>query len=80
METTVESSEITINSPIVSYTYAKLTDEKEFVRNLAAQIYSNSSFTSLETGKPIDPNTVAKDAINKAVVFWDALPKNFKKE
>lgn len=73
-------SEITINSPVISYNYAKLTDEKEFKRNLAARIYSNSGFTSIETGKPIDANTIAKDAINKANIFWDALPDSWKKE
>ena len=73
-------SEITINSPVVSYNYAKLTDEKEFKRNLAARIYSNSGFTSIKTGKPIDANTIAKDAINKANIFWNALPKSWKKE
>ena len=102
--TTSGSSEITINSPVTSYTYAeltspvtsytygkltspvtsytygKLTDEKEFKRNLAARIYSNSGFTSIETGKPIDANTIAKDAINKANIFWDALPSSWKKE
>ena len=56
------------------------TDEKEFKRTLAARIYSNSGFTSIKTGKPIDANTIAKDAINKANVFWDALPKSWKKE
>ena len=73
-------SEITINSPVVSYNYAKLTDEKEFKRNLAARIYSNSGFTSIETGKPIDANTIAKDAINKANIFWEALPDSWKEE
>ena len=64
----------------ISYNYAKLTDEKEFKRNLAARIYSNSGFTSIETGKPIDAHTIAKDAINKANIFWDALPSSWKKE
>ena len=73
-------SEITINSPVISYNYAKLTDEKEFKRNLAARIYSNSGFTSIKTGKPIDANTIAKDAINKANIFWDTLPDSWKKE
>ena len=31
--TTSGSSEITLSSPIISYTYAKLTDEKEFKQN-----------------------------------------------
>lgn len=78
--TTVGQSEITITSPVISYTYPKLTDEKEFVRNLAARIYGNSGFVSIETGKPIDANTVAKDAINKALIFWESLPSEFKKE
>ena len=78
--TTGVSSEITLSSPVISYNYAKLTDEKEFKRNLTARIYSNSGFTSIETGKPIDANTVAKDAINKALIFWEALPSEFKKE
>ena len=73
-------SEITLNSPVVSYVYAKLTDETEFKRNLAAKIFSTSSFTSIETGKRLDPKTVAKDAIHKASVFWDTLPESWKKE
>lgn len=81
METSVPGSgESVINSPIVSYVYSKLTDKKEFIRNLAARIYSNSGFVSMENGKPIDANTVAKDAINKAIVFWEALPSDFKEE
>lgn len=85
MEPTIDApiggpSEVTISSPVTSYTYPKLTDEKEFVRNLAARLYSNSGFVSIETGKPIDPNTVAKDAINKAIAFWEALPVDWKKE
>ena len=78
--TTVNPSEITISSPVISYTYPKLTDEKEFIRNLAARIYGNSGFVSIETGKPLDANTIAKDAINKANIFWDALPSSWKKE
>ena len=78
--TTSGSSEITLSSPIISYTYAKLTDEKEFKRNLDARIYSNSGFTCIETGKPIDANTIAKDAINKANIFWKALPASWKEE
>ena len=78
--TTSGSSEIILSLATISYTYAKLTDEKEFKRNLAARIYSNSGFTSIETGKPIDPNTIAKDAINKANLFWAALPSSWKKE
>lgn len=78
--TTVNPSEITISSPVISYTYPKLTDEKEFIRNLAARIYGNSGFVSIETGKPIDANTVAKDAINKALIFWEAMPSDFKEE
>ena len=74
------SGEITLSSPVVSYTYAKLTDEKEFKRYLAARIYSGSAFTSITTGKPIDANTIAKDAINKANIFWDALPGDWKTE
>ena len=78
--TTSSSGEITLNSPVISYNYAKLTDEKEFKRNLAARIYSNSGFTSIKTGKPIDADTIAKDAINKANIFWNALPDSWKKE
>ena len=78
--TTGGSSEITLNSPVISYNYAKLTDEKEFKRNLAARIYSNSGFVSIENGKPIDANTIAKDAINKANIFWKALPASWKEE
>lgn len=72
-------SEITLNSPVITYNYAKLS-EKDFKRNLAARIYSNSGFTSIETGKPLDANTIAKDAINKANIFWDALPSSWKEE
>ena len=76
--TTGGSSEITLNSPVITYNYAKLS-EKDFKINLAARIYSNSGFTSIETGKPLDANTIAKDAINKANIFWDALPSSWKK-
>lgn len=75
-----ESGEIILTSPLTTYNYAKLTDEIEFKRNLAARIYSNSGFTSIDTGKPIDANTIAKDAINKANIFWDALPSAWKTE
>ena len=80
MESTWGSGEIILNSPVTTYTHAKLTDEKEFKRNLAARIYSNSGFTSITTGKPIDANTIAKDASNKANIFWDALPSDWKTE
>lgn len=73
-------SEVILNSPVISYVYSKLTDEKEFKRNLAAKIYSNSSFTSTRTGKLIGAETIAKDAIYKANVFWDSLPKDWKSE
>ena len=43
--------------------YNKLTDEKEFKRNLAAKIYSNSSFTSTRIGKLIGAETIVKDAM-----------------
>lgn len=81
MDSTSDSTlptSLSISSPITSYVYTKLTDEIEFKRNLAATIYSNSSFTSLSNGQPINPCTVAKDAINKAIEFWDALPDDWK--
>lgn len=81
MDSTSDSTlptSLSISSPITSYVYTKLTDEIEFKRNLAATIYSNSSFTSFSNGQPINPCTVAKDAINKAIEFWDALPDDWK--
>ena len=66
---------ITIGAPITSYI---CFDEIEFQRNLASRLYSNSSFTSLKNGKPIDPQTIAKDCIHKAKIFWDIMPAEWK--
>ena len=68
---------ITIGSPITS---SICFDKVEFQRNLASRLYSNSGFVSIENGKPIDANTIAKDAINKANIFWKALPASWKEE
>ena len=68
---------ITIGSPITSYI---CFDKVEFQRNLASRLYSNSSFTSLKNGAPIDPQTIAKDCINKAQIFWEIMPAEWKGE
>lgn len=66
---------ITIGGPITSYI---CFNEIEFQRNLASRLYSNSSFTSLKNGTPIDPQTIAKDCIHKAKIFWDIMPAEWK--
>ena len=70
-------SSISIPSPLIVSSEPNnplLIDNTEkaerFMADLARQLYSNTDFSR---NNKSDDN-IAKDAINKANIFWDALP------